>query len=566
MSRQLLCKLAAAAVLTIALAGAAVAQAPSLITIQGKLTDSSGTPLPAGDKDFTFEVFDSQAGGALIWTEDQTIANDAAGLWNTQLGAVNPLSTAVFDDSVRWLEITVDDGAIHTLPRVRLVTGPYAHRVSTVDGALGGTILTNVSIGTGHTNVGGAAFVAGSNHSAIGSFSSITGGTGNEVTGSYAIIGGGANNVARGFNSVVAGGGSVLEADSNSAGAHWSAVGGGMANHVEPDAVYGVIAGGQSNTAGDTGAVVSGGGMNNATGRRAFIGSGWDNDATAGLSVVVGGQANSAAGVYSFIGGGVDNEGAAFAGAIGGGQANMVGEAYSTVGGGLGNISNGAQTTVGGGSYNTAMGSNSTVAGGQTCIATGWAAAVGGGASDSATGDWATVPGGRYNKAAGVYSFAAGYRAKAIHNGSYVWGDGQDADIASHTTNQYKLRAQNGVHFASQAGAAKFIGIGDHYKDNGIVAWAKVAADGTLQGEFGITSVAHVAASGVYRVTVNAIAESAVTLIPLAQAEVEAIPTSAASARLTTINQDGTNVFEVYITNGNYVAVDNDFVLIVTAR
>jgi len=55
-------------------------------------------------------------------------------------------------------------------------------------------------------------------------------------------------------------------------------------------------------------------------------------------------------------------------------------------------------------------------------------------------------------------------------------------------------------------------------------------------------------------------------LIPIAIAEVESPPTSAASARLVTINQYATNQFIVYITNGSYTLVDNDFVFIVTGR
>ena len=43
-------------------------------------------------------------------------------------------------------------------------------------------------------------------------------------------------------------------------------------------------------------------------------------------------------------------------------------------------------------------------------------------------------------------------------------------------------------------------------------------------------------------------------------------PNSAATARLVTIDQIGTNTFTVYINNGSFAPVNNDFVFMVTAR
>jgi len=50
---------------------------------------------------------------------------------------------------------------------------------------------------------------------------------------------------------------------------------------------------------------------------------------------------------------------------------------------------------------------------------------------------YATVPGGKSNSAAGYFSFAAGYRAKAMHDGTFVWADDTDADHASTGDNQF---------------------------------------------------------------------------------------------------------------------------------
>jgi len=131
---------------------------------------------------------------------------------------------------------------------------------------------------------------------------------------------------------------------------------------------------------------------------------------------------------------------------------NRVTDDHGTVGGGSGNqAGNGthpydeAWATVGGGRYNTASGEWSTVGGGNGNTAAGKVATVGGGQGNWASGVTATVPGGDQNTAAGHYSFAAGRRAKANHQGAFVWADSTDADFASTTADQFLVRASGGV-------------------------------------------------------------------------------------------------------------------------
>ena len=68
-----------------------------------------------------------------------------------------------------------------------------------------------------------------------------------------------------------------------------------------------------------------------------------------------------------------------------------------------------------------------------------------------ADGNSATVPGGSTNQAQGNYSFAAGRRAKANHNGSFVWGDATDANFASTGENQFLIRASGNVGIGTSA-------------------------------------------------------------------------------------------------------------------
>jgi hypothetical protein len=56
-----------------------------------------------------------------------------------------------------------------------------------------------------------------------------------------------------------------------------------------------------------------------------------------------------------------------------------------------------------------------------------------------------TVPGGASNTAAGAFSFAAGRRAKANHDGSFVWGDSSDVNKPSSAPNEFNIYAEGGA-------------------------------------------------------------------------------------------------------------------------
>ena len=126
-----------------------------------------------------------------------------------------------------------------------------------------------------------------------------------------------------------------------------------------------------------------------------------------------------------------------FSSTIGGGSGNTIREFLSagfggcTIGGGSGNsIENTSFATIGGGFGNEAYGH---------------AATVSGGSQNTNRGDFATIPGGEMNTTFGQWSFAAGRRAKAIHDGTFVWADSQGADFASTAANQFCIRAAGGV-------------------------------------------------------------------------------------------------------------------------
>jgi len=132
----------------------ATADVPTLMQYQGFLTDESGEPLD--DTLFmTFRIYNHPTlPGPVIWAETLSVIV-TGGLFNVQLGSVNPISDIVFAEPARWLGITVvPDPEIE--PRTRLVTVPWAYRAATVDGASGGGIFGDIHLHSKLT-VGGAA-------------------------------------------------------------------------------------------------------------------------------------------------------------------------------------------------------------------------------------------------------------------------------------------------------------------------------------------------------------------------------------------------------------------------
>ncbi len=123
------------------------------------------------------------------------------------------------------------------------------------------------------------------------------------------------------------------------------------------------------------------------------------------------------------------------------------------------------------------------------------------------------------------------------------------------------------VRLGINAGGAMTITVGDRYRDNAIVAWAKIAGTGvgSIQSEFGVSAVDHYN-TGCYKIYLDISAAESASLIPMAIAEIDSAPINAAEIRIVSINQMSSNIFNVYINNGNGALVDNDFVFMATAR
>jgi len=118
---------------------------PERLTFQGFLADGNGEPLGntnTGPKnyDVIFRILDAQTGGALQWTEQQTVTVDQGNFSvllgeGTQVGVEpHPVLSSLFATSTasdRYVEMTVKgigaaNGDVIILPRLRLLTSPYA--------------------------------------------------------------------------------------------------------------------------------------------------------------------------------------------------------------------------------------------------------------------------------------------------------------------------------------------------------------------------------------------------------------------------------------------------------
>ena len=416
-------------------------------TYQGSLSEG-GSPA-SGAYDFRFILYNAASGGnqvgASLMLEDVPVT---AGSFSAELD----FSSASFDGQARWLEVAVRPGAgigIYNVlsPRHPVTAVPYA--IYATRSPWSG--LQSVPAGFADGVDNDTTYSAGAGLTLSGAtFAVDTGSIPRRVTGVCA-----AGSAIRVVNDD---GSTSCEVDDNttySAGAGLTLTGATFAadSSYLQRRVTGACAYGSSirtvNADGTVACEIDDmdwsltGNAGTAPGTN-FLGT-TDNQA---LEFKVNGQRALRLEPAMYSGGGKTSN------VIGGSDTNKVdaGVAGATISGGGHNTASGVEATVGGGYNNTASGEDATVAGGLNNTASGENATVTGRSANNASGGAATVSGGDANTASGNFSFAAGRRAKAEGNGSFVWADATDADFTAAGANTFRVRATGGAEFLAGSG------------------------------------------------------------------------------------------------------------------
>jgi len=97
---------------------------PQMLSYQGKLTDTLGTPVPNGSYPMMFLLYAVPSGGSPFWSETQSVTTKE-GLFSVLLGSVTPIGSMP-DAGAAHLAMTVSGGP-ELPPRIRIVSSAFAY-------------------------------------------------------------------------------------------------------------------------------------------------------------------------------------------------------------------------------------------------------------------------------------------------------------------------------------------------------------------------------------------------------------------------------------------------------
>jgi hypothetical protein len=141
---ELVMRLSVIVVSLVLFAAASVhSQIPEVISYQGVLADSTGTVVPDGEYDFSFNVFDAPASGTSLWSESHNSVTVENGVFNILLGSDLPLDLP-FDEPY-WLGVSVD-GEPEMVPRLEFTSSA----TSLNSRSIADSIVTGVKIKNGN--------------------------------------------------------------------------------------------------------------------------------------------------------------------------------------------------------------------------------------------------------------------------------------------------------------------------------------------------------------------------------------------------------------------------------
>ncbi|HNT78285.1 MAG TPA: hypothetical protein PKH77_25010, partial [Anaerolineae bacterium] len=101
---------------------------PGQMTYQGYLTNAQGTPV-AGEADLEFGIYTQESGGTPRWAETHNNVTVKDGYFSVNLGNTTPLTSGVFEDPERWLQVSVAGAPLSRQP---IAAAPYAFQAAAV--------------------------------------------------------------------------------------------------------------------------------------------------------------------------------------------------------------------------------------------------------------------------------------------------------------------------------------------------------------------------------------------------------------------------------------------------
>jgi hypothetical protein len=150
---DLMSRVLCSALVCVAVASSVSADIPKVLSYQGKVTDSGGTPVADGDYSMTFTIYDAETSGTSLWSSGTVTVTVSDGIFSVLLGE-SPQPTLSLDfDADYWLEIDIA-GDVQS-PRTPLGSVGYAYMASgivpgteMVD-SRGSPIFKGTNLGTG---------------------------------------------------------------------------------------------------------------------------------------------------------------------------------------------------------------------------------------------------------------------------------------------------------------------------------------------------------------------------------------------------------------------------------
>ena len=132
------------------LTGSSYAEISRLIRYQGVLTDKiTGQPLPSGDYQATFSIYNASEEGDLLWQEGPRTIFLSSGTFSTLLGEVNPVDLDWDEDC--WLAIMLQ-GENEMSPRQRITPVPIAIKAEEAERLSGEAFY--IDLKTGNVGIG----------------------------------------------------------------------------------------------------------------------------------------------------------------------------------------------------------------------------------------------------------------------------------------------------------------------------------------------------------------------------------------------------------------------------